>query len=186
MSKQFSVFVVAALTLALSAFPAGAQKKGGTLTFATPSVQPGLDPARTNTGDQYMLTAMIFSNLTRIDHELNPKPQLASSWEANADSTEWTFHLVKNAKFHNGRPIVADDVKFSIGRILDPKTASKGAKAMGPIEEIVVKDPHTVVFKLSGPTRTCRCSSAIRSDASSPRKTSRTSAISRSAAARSS
>ena len=151
MSKKFSIVIVAALTLALGAFPAVAQKKGGVLRFATPSVRPGLDPARTTTGDQYMLTAMIFSNLTRIDYNLKPQPQLASSWEANADSTEWTFHLVKNAKFSNGRAVVADDVKFSIDRILDPKTASQGAKAMGPIQEVVVKDPHTVVFKLKGP-----------------------------------
>ncbi len=143
--------IVAALALFMSAHPADAQKKGGVLKFATPSVRPGLDPARTSTGDGYMLTAMIFSNLTRIDHELNPQPQLASNWEANADSTEWTFHLVKNAKFHNGRAVTSDDVKYSIDRILDPKTASKGAKAMGPIKEVVAKDPHTVVIKLDGP-----------------------------------
>jgi peptide/nickel transport system substrate-binding protein len=151
MSKKNLVLLIAALAFVLGAVPANAQNKGGVLKFATPSVKPGLDPARTSTGDQYMLTAMIFSNLTRIDADLKPQPQLASSWEANADSSEWTFHLVKNAKFSSGRPVVADDVKFSIDRILDPKTASKGAKAMGPIKEIVVKDPYTIVFKLTGP-----------------------------------
>ena len=66
MSKRLSLIVVAAFALILSAFPADAQKKGGILKFATPSVRPGLDPARTSTGDQYMLTAMIFSNLTGL------------------------------------------------------------------------------------------------------------------------
>lgn len=150
MSKRLSVLAVAVLALALSAFSADAQTRGGVLKFATPSVRPGLDPARTSTGDQYMLTAMIFSNLTRIDHELKAQPLLAESWESNEDSTRWTFHLRKNAKFHNGRPVVADDVKFSIERILDPETASKGAKALGPIEKIVVEDDHTVTFQLHG------------------------------------
>ncbi len=151
MIKRISVLLVAVLALALGTIPAAAQVRGGVLKFATPSVKPGLDPARTRTGDGYMLTAMIFSNLTRISHELKPEPQLAYKWEANADGSEWTFYLRKNANFTNGRPVVASDVKFSLDRILDPKTASKGRKALGPIEEIVVKDDHTVVFKLKGP-----------------------------------
>ena len=151
MRKRLSMFLVAGLALALSAVSAEAQQRGGVLKFATPSVKPGLDPARTRTGDAYMLTAMIFSNLTRISHELKAEPQLAHKWEANSDSTEWTFHLRKDAKFSNGRKVVASDVKFSIDRILDPKTASKGRKSLGPIKEIVAKDDHTVLFKLKGP-----------------------------------
>jgi peptide/nickel transport system substrate-binding protein len=151
MLRKITFFVAAALVVSLGAGSAEAQKKGGVLKFATPSVRPGLDPAHTRTGDAYMLTGMIFSNLTRIDHELKPQPQLASSWDTNADSSEWTFHLVKNAKFTNGRAVTADDVKFTIDRVLDPKTGSRGAKAIGPIKEVVVKDPHTVVFKLAGP-----------------------------------
>jgi peptide/nickel transport system substrate-binding protein len=151
MYKKAYVFVAAILALSLGVATAQAQQRGGILKFATPSVKPGLDPARTRTGDGYMLTAMIFSNLTRISHELKPEPQLAYKWETSADSSEWTFYLRKNAKFSNGRPVVASDVKFSIDRILDPKTASKGRKALGPIKEIVVKDDHTVVFKLKGP-----------------------------------
>jgi len=151
MRTKLSMFFVAVLALGLSAVSAEAQQRGGVLKFATPSVKPGLDPARTRTGDGYMLTAMIFSNLTRISHELKPEPQLAHKWETNDDSSEWTFHLRKDAKFTNGRPVVASDVKFSIDRILDPKTASKGRKALGPIKEIVVKGDHTVLFKLKGP-----------------------------------
>jgi len=151
MFKKTNVILAAILALTLSAVTAEAQKRGGVLKFATPSVKPGLDPARTRTGDGYMLTAMIFSNLTRISHELKPEPQLAEKWDVSSDSTEWTFHLRKDAKFSNGRTVVASDVKFSIDRILDPKTASKGAKALGPIKEVVAKDDHTVVFKLKGP-----------------------------------
>ena len=151
MSRKFSLFTAAALALSLSAGPAMAQKTGGVLKFATPSVKTGLDPARTSTGDGYMLTAMIFSNLTRVSHELKPEPQLAHSWEANEDSSEWVFHLVENARFTNGRPVTAHDVKFSFERILDPATASKGRKAMGPIDTITAKDDHTVVIKLKGP-----------------------------------
>ena len=151
MSKRLMYTLIAAVMLAFSAQSVDAQSKGGVLKFATPSARPGLDPASTRTGDAYMLTGMIFSNLTRISHELKPEPQLAYKWDVNSSGDEWTFHLVKNAKFHNGRPLTAADVKFSIDRILDPKTASKGAKALGPIDEVIVKDDYTVVFKLTGP-----------------------------------
>ena len=130
MRKRLSMFLVAGLALALSAVSAEAQQRGGVLKFATPSVKPGLDPARTRTGDAYMLTAMIFSNLTRISHELRAEPQLAHKWEANSDSTEWTFHLRKDAKFSNGRTVVASDVKFSIDRILDPKRLVRGVSRL--------------------------------------------------------
>lgn len=151
MITRILTILTTTLVLALGVTTADAQQRGGILKFATPSVKPGLDPARTSTGDGYMLTAMIFSNLTRVSHELKPEPQLAHSWDANEDSSVWTFHLRKDAKFTNGRPVTAHDVKFSFDRILDPKTASKGLKAMGPIKEIVAKDDHTVVITLEGP-----------------------------------
>ena len=151
MLKKLALVATTALALALAGTPASAQQQGGLLKFAVPNFTPGLDPAKTATGDAYMLTAMIFSNLTRVDANLEAQPQLAKSWEPNADSSEWTFHLRDDAKFHNGRKVVADDVVFSIKRILDPETASKGAKALGPIADVVAVDEHTVLFKLEGP-----------------------------------
>jgi peptide/nickel transport system substrate-binding protein len=152
MRKSRLVALIVGLALGLAAaLPAEAQKRGGVLKFAVPSVKPGLDPAHTTTGDAYMLTQAIFSNLTRVDESLEAKPQLAKSWEANPDASVWTFQLVQGARFHNGREVTADDVVFSIERILDPKTASRGAKAIGPIKKVAAKDKYTVVFELDGP-----------------------------------
>ena len=152
MRKRISLCAAVGLSLLLATLgPALAQKRGGVLKFAVPSVKPGLDPAHTSTGDGYMLTQAIFSNLTRADENLEARPQLARSWEANADASAWTFHLVQGAKFHNGREVTADDVVFTIQRILDPKTASRGAKAIGPIKQVVAKDKYTVVIELEGP-----------------------------------
>jgi len=152
MRKTRVAALIVGLALVLALAPPGeAQKRGGVLKFAVPSVKPGLDPAHTTTGDGYMLTQAIFSNLTRIDEHHEAKPQLARSWEANPDASVWTFHLVQGAKFHNGREVTADDVVFSIERILDPKTASRGAKAIGPIKKVAAKDKYTVVFELDGP-----------------------------------
>ena len=54
-------------------------------------------------------------------------PELAESYEISPDGTQYTFKLHPEAKFHNGRPITADDVKWSIERAVNPKTQSPGA-----------------------------------------------------------
>src|SRR5438876_3938099 len=114
MLKTLAVVVAVVATLVGTVTSASAQKRGGVLKFAVPSVKPGLDPAHTPTGDGYMLTQAIFSNLTRIDENLDAKPQLARSWEPNAANSVWTFRLHQGVKFHNGRELTADDVVFSI------------------------------------------------------------------------
>jgi len=62
MLKMLAVVVAVVATLAGTVASTPAQKRGGVLKFAVPSVKPGLDPAHTSTGDGYMLTQAIFSN----------------------------------------------------------------------------------------------------------------------------
>ena len=57
MFKRISFCLAVALLLGLSITSVQAQQRGGVLKFATPSVKPGLDPARTRTGDAYMIAA---------------------------------------------------------------------------------------------------------------------------------
>ena len=66
------------------------------------------------------------------------------------------FHLQAPAgvKFHNGREVTADDVKYSIERVLDPATQSPGAGFFGSIATITVVDPLTIKFDLSRPDAT--------------------------------
>jgi peptide/nickel transport system substrate-binding protein len=75
---------------------------------------------------------------------------LASSWEVAPDATSYTFHLRKDAQFHDGTPVNAEAVKFTFDHIVDPATKSKSsASAIGPYQETQVVDPYTVkiVFK---------------------------------------
>jgi peptide/nickel transport system substrate-binding protein len=76
-------------------------------------------------------------------------PELAESWETSDDLKTYTFKLRKGRKFHNGREMVADDVKYSMERIMDPKTKNPRAKLLtGLVESVEVVDPYTVRFKL--------------------------------------
>lgn len=68
--------------------------------------------------------------LTRLDGDLKPQPALATHWEANGDLTEWTFHLRRDARWHNGDPVTAEDFVFAMKRILTPAVASPRAEIL--------------------------------------------------------
>jgi peptide/nickel transport system substrate-binding protein/oligopeptide transport system substrate-binding protein len=81
-------------------------------------------------------------------------PALAESYAITNDGKTFTFKLRPGVKFHNGREVVADDVKYSIERVLDPATQSPGAGFFGSIAKMTVVDPHTIQFDLSRPDAT--------------------------------
>ena len=81
------------------------------------------DPATTyGSGDK-----RLFSGLVSLDPQLNLTPELAESWEVSADGTVYTFRLRPNAKFHNGRSVIAQDVIYSWERAASPAVDSDTA-----------------------------------------------------------
>ncbi len=85
---------------------------------------PTLDPATTSdvTSAQYIVE--IFSGLVALNQDLKIVPDLAESWDVSNDGKTYTFHIRQDAKFHDGRPVTAQDVKYSFERAADPKTRS--------------------------------------------------------------
>jgi oligopeptide transport system substrate-binding protein len=81
------------------------------------------DPATTlGSGDK-----LVFSGIVSLDPKLNLTPDLAESWDVSADGTVYTFHLRENAKFHDGKPVTAQDVIYSWERAAGPDLASDTA-----------------------------------------------------------
>jgi ABC-type transport system substrate-binding protein len=66
----------------------------------------------------------IYDGLVRLDKNLSIVPCLAEYWEISPDGKKHTFYLRRGVKFHHGRELSAEDVKFSLERILDKKTNS--------------------------------------------------------------
>jgi len=64
----------------------------------------------------------VFEGLIRIDQGGKIIPQLARSWDLSADGKTVAFHLVQGAKWHDGTPFTAEDVKYSWTRAADPST----------------------------------------------------------------
>lgn len=125
--------------------------RGGTLTLSVPAPVNTLDPHKVTSHESFPATFHLFSALTRIGRDFSAEPELAESWEHSEDAMTWTFHLNENATFHSGRPVTAEDVKFSLERVLDPVESPRGYTTIGPIEEVVAQDDHTIVIQLSKP-----------------------------------
>ncbi|MHB1683029.1 MAG: ABC transporter substrate-binding protein [Bacilli bacterium] len=138
---------------------------GGTLNIATQSDIPSLDPAVGVDTESIQYVDSIYGQLVTFSPtSLQITPDLASSWKWNAQHTEITFHL-RNARFSNGDPVTAQDVKFSAEFVLNPKSTASiniyrgllGAAAYmknptsAPLPGVRVINSHTVEFILTHP-----------------------------------
>ncbi len=117
---------------------AGAQEsapaqRGGTYHRLAPAEPVTLDPNRINEVLSRTAAHPIFDRLVQYDKALAIRPALAESWRASRDGSVWTFKLRKGVKFHHGRELTADDVVFSLTRVLDPALKSTGASYLGMI-----------------------------------------------------
>jgi oligopeptide transport system substrate-binding protein len=83
-----------------------------------------LDPARITDHYAVAVANQIFDGLVEFDAHLNVLPALAQSWSASRDGLIWTFNLRTGIQFHNGREVVAEDVVYSLSRLLDPAVRS--------------------------------------------------------------
>jgi peptide/nickel transport system substrate-binding protein len=110
------------------------------------------DPQAAATGDSQRYGWAMFDTLYRFDHKGNVEPALATSYEISPDRLSYTFKLRPGLKFHNGEVLDAEDVKFSMERILDPATKSTRRPFFANlVQEVLVADPQTVTIKISRP-----------------------------------
>ncbi len=107
---------------------------GGTYRRPLGADPATLDPARMSDFYAVTVTNQIFDSLVEFDAQLNVLPELAQSWSASRDSLTWTFNLRKGVQFHNGREMVADDVVYSLSRLLDPAVRSPRSSYLSKVK----------------------------------------------------
>ncbi|WP_460980177.1 ABC transporter substrate-binding protein, partial [Pseudactinotalea suaedae] len=118
--------------------------QGGTLTVNTSFVVNSLDPAQVYEATGNLSVHAMYDTLVTFegDDVSNPVGLLAESWEANAEATEFTFQLREDATFPDGDPVTAEDVVFSLNRLVNlkgsPSVIVEGFAASSPGEGVVV------------------------------------------------
>lgn len=92
----------------------------------------------------------IYDQLVRVDATGLIEPRLATSWEANAEATQWTFTLRDDATFHDGTPVTAEDVAFSFSTI-QANPESRNASYTSGIDTVTATSDTEVTFTLKAP-----------------------------------
>ncbi len=105
-----------------------------------------LDPI--SKGRVFQITEKIMSRLVRPDMDGRPSPDLAVSWSANEDATEWTLELRNGVTFHDGTTFGSEDVVYSLERVLDPEMDSPARSAIAMISKVEAVDGDTVKLTL--------------------------------------
>ncbi|MGD2014862.1 MAG: ABC transporter substrate-binding protein [Desulfobacterales bacterium] len=172
MKKCLLLTLVVCLSLSfgvLTQATAAEIKQGGTMIVTYKDDISTLDPAIGYDWQNWSMIKALFNGL--MDYEAgtyNLEPDLAKSFTISPDGKIYTFKLREDVKFHNGRKLTAEDIKFSIERAVNPKTQSPGqgffwsikgfdemvAGKTTQLSGMTVIDPYTLKIELSRPDAT--------------------------------
>lgn len=135
------------VTLAQDAEP----KLGGTITMSmADSDATSFDPPVPVDNMAIWTMLLFYDQLVRVNADGSAiEPGLAETWSANEDATEYTFNL-REAAFHDGSPVKASDVAFSIMRARNLEGGAWGF-ILSAIEAIDAPDDKTAIIKLNKP-----------------------------------
>lgn len=150
-------FLAGISTLALAAFsaaaiPAMAQgvERGGTITVGRPDEPLTLDPFIPSDNGSIYAIAQICEPLVSADKDgTGLVPGVAKSWTKSANGLAYTFKLRDGLKFSDGKPVTADDVKFSLSKVMAPSAAY--GFAFAPVASVDAVDSKTVKITLKQP-----------------------------------
>lgn len=112
-----------------------------------------LDPARIFGIENQTVAGHLYNGLVKYDQASNAiVPDLAREWEVSPDGTSYTFKLRDDVQWHKGYgAFTADDVKFSLERVLSADTKSRYAGQLEGITSVEATDPGTVTITLASP-----------------------------------
>jgi peptide/nickel transport system substrate-binding protein len=161
MRKTILAFVSLALVAACSgegAKPA-VGPTGGTFIFAAPGDPVDVFPAFVTEGNGGFVVDQVFDHLADISLDLKTTgdktftPRLAKRWAWAPDSLSIAFSLDPRARWHDGKPVTAADVRYSLKVFTDPKAASPVAPTLSNVDSVSIKDSLTAVVWFKKHTR---------------------------------
>ena len=149
-----STLLLAALAAGCTSDPAETPEgeTGGTVVIVVPAEPPTLLPPLTNATQAVAVYSVLFDHLADIgdslvvDNDVGFRPRLAERWTWARDSMSIAFHVNPRARWHDGRPVRAADVRFTFDVYTDPAVGSTDASSLSNIDSVSVPDSMTAVF----------------------------------------
>ncbi len=122
------------------------------ITIASSTETSAIDPHFSRTGNNQNIAMQIFDRIAGIDENLQQYPAVAEAW-TNIAPNKWLIKVRANVKFHDGSPLTADDVVFSLSRAGNiPNSPAPFTGNVASIAEMKIVDPLTIEFTTKGPT----------------------------------
>lgn len=134
-------------TVALTGCGNKYEADGNTLVYGSGDYT-AINPALYEHGE---INLLLFAGLTAHDGENNVVPALAESWNFDEATNTYSFTLRDGLTFHDGEPLTADDVKFTIEAIKNPDNGSENASNFEDVREVNVIDDTHVDIVLDAP-----------------------------------
>ncbi|MBI2797257.1 MAG: peptide ABC transporter substrate-binding protein [Gemmatimonadetes bacterium] len=148
-----AVALLTAMSLGACSDPGSASDvSGGTVVMAVNADVDYLVPALSATQQGQVVAELLFDRLADIGDNLNTvgdqgfRPRLARSWSWSADSLSIAFTLDARARWHDGRPVRATDVRFTWRLYADTLTGAPFAPLLANIDSVTERDSLTAVF----------------------------------------
>lgn len=148
--RALCITALAALLLPLAACN-GRQQDPDTLRFLIESSPNNLDLRQGTDAQSERVGGLIYDALVKKDAHFVLQPWLATSWE-RPDPLTWIFHIRSGVHFHDGKPLTADDVSWSINSMIDGMlVTAKGGNLAEIIASVLASGPLTVTVKTKQP-----------------------------------
>jgi len=97
-----------------------------------------------------MIASNLFNGLIGYDFDFNPTPDLADSWEVSPDGLRYVFHLNREARWHDGKPVTAEDVAFTFNDVL-AKVHPRASRWWSNVVSAEAESEHRFVITLKEP-----------------------------------
>jgi peptide/nickel transport system substrate-binding protein len=136
-------------TLGSARSGAASLRRGGVITLLLTAEPPTLTTIAHSAYNAVIVSPKVTEGLLTYDFDLNPQPQLATTWRVSEDGLTYTFGLRRGVTWHDGRPFTSADVAFSLWAIKE--IHPRGRSTFGNLVGIRMPDEHTVVLILSKP-----------------------------------
>jgi peptide/nickel transport system substrate-binding protein len=124
-------------------------QEGGTVIRRLQGEIATLNPVMAQSVNDRQVDFYLHTPMVHFDADLQPMPGLAEKWDISDDGRLYTFHLNPSATFSDGSPVTANDVLFTLKKIIDPQ--SEAAQIAGAFDQLDLRatrivDSHTIAI----------------------------------------